>query len=622
MKNQLKEKILEANKAYRNGYPIMDDQTFDDLVEQYEKLVSKDEFNSFRDSLHEKSGKVIHPFIMGSLDKLKYEEPETIEKFIKSKIKTKLNISSKIDGISCRLYYKNGKLVEASTRGDGTKGENISDKIKYVRYVPTRIDTTIPELHIRGELVILNEDFSRLTGFANARNACAGLINRKEFDEEDIENVSFIAYTILGDTYTKSEQFNILEKLDFNVAWHTDITLENVENISNKLFEYATQEFAYETDGLVICDSTYKNELRYRPDNCVAFKINQLAGETTLIDVVFEGPSKDGNHIPVAIFEPIELGGSVISRATLHNLDFIAEKNLKYGSKIKIIKSGDVIPKVIEVTENNEDCTEIELPLICNCCQQPLVRDGVNLRCFNENCKDQIIYQITHFIKKLDVKSASFKTLDNFGIHSFDKLIEFKANPKYKSEVKLYEELYDKVFSKSKKDLLAALNFNGLSEILINKIIDFYGYKSIEDFSFTENNNLPEGVGVILIDKFQMGLQKNLDIINKIVNSSKYHYIEQEHLIDKISNKNGMSICFTGKLNTMGRTEASKLATAQGYEVKSSVTKGLTYLVNNDVNSGSSKNKKALQLGIKIINEDEFLKLISNVENDNNIFYL
>lgn len=624
---KLKKQILAANTAYRDGHPTMDDQTFDDLCESLEKSISIDEYSAFRDSLHELKGKVKHPFIMGSLDKTKAEEPENVKKFIREHISTCMNVSAKVDGISARAHYENGRLMSLTTRGNGEFGESLNDKMNFIKCLHQEISTK-DTIDVRGELVILKNDFDVLNEkydgkFANARNACAGIMNQKEWDKDDVSHVSFVAYTILGKVYPKDQQFNVLKDLGFYVAWNENYTSFFYEKDSfvNKLVEDASQDFPYTTDGLVICDSTYRNEEKYRPDACVAFKLNQQVAETTLIDVEWQGPSKDGVFVGVGILEPIVLGDATIERVTLHNLDFISKHNLMYGSKVKIMRSGDVIPKLIEVVCNDSHCKPIEIPSECMCCGSTLVRDGVNMRCINHSCPEQVVHRLVNFIKKLGVKSASNATLLNFGITSFDKLISFTPNKKYKSEVKLYDELYAKVFSQSKEKLLGAMNFIGLSETLIGKIVSYYGIDAIDSngsitkfIEMTKARPLPNGIGLLTLDAFIDGLPEALDNMHKVINDVRWHWVKasQNESRDNISLKG--SICVTGNLKFGSRSKFLEFAKEHGYESKSGVSKGLTYLINNDINSSSSKNKKAKALGIRILSEDDFMKIINSNE--------
>ena len=359
---ELKDKIASANAAYREGDAVMTDAEYDALLEQYQASVPKDEYEAFARTLHEAKGKVKHPFVMGSLTKYKYEQPETIDQFIDKYCDNGINVSAKVDGISCRLHYENGKLVSASTRGDGYQGEDLTDKIQYVKCVPKilgngKFADEYKSIDIRGELVILKDDFAKMSGFANPRNACAGIMNRKDFLLEDVSCVTFVAYTILGQQFEKDEQFALLEAWGgFKVAWHKDYSSKyyfKVRSLSaaDEFFALVQQDFEYEVDGLVVCDTKYKNEDKYKPDACMAFKTNQLTAVTRIIDIDWSEVSKDGFITPVAILEPVELGGSTICRATLHNLNTLKKLNIDFGDTIKIIKSGDIIPHIISVVQ-------------------------------------------------------------------------------------------------------------------------------------------------------------------------------------------------------------------------------------------------------------------------------
>lgn len=618
----LKDKILRANAAYRAGNPIISDQAYDDICDELQKLLSDEEWTQFRSTLFETAGKVKHPYAMGSLAKFKAEEPENLCVWINEHIKNALNISAKVDGISCRLHYENGKLVSATTRGDGKKGENITDKIFKIRHVPMIVNY-YDSLDIRGELVIFEDDFQGLD-FANPRNATAGIIGRKEITDE-LTQISFVAYTVFGTKFTKKEQFEILERNGFFTAWHKSFTIAELqiktakgfENFNDELRGYVKQGFPYGVDGLVLSDDDYRNEDVLIPENQIAYKINELIGQTTVIDIDWRGPSKDGKIVPVAQLEPIELGGSVVQQCTLHNLDFIDKMGIKFGSVIEIIKSGDIIPKCIRVVENPANVREIEIPDECPCCGSKLKRDGVDLRCMNPNCDAQMNSALTVFIKKFEIKHSAKKQLDNFGIKTIDDLIAFLPNQAYKSEVTLYNELNDKLFSASPEKIFCAMHFKGLAEKQLNKIVTHYGLGWIMSLKLTNNEkeymlgNLPSGIGSKLVDAFWDKLSDAIENTCKITSDSRYHYDEtkDEEVVKNASVANRGSICFTGALETMGRKEAQALAESVGFEIKGGVNKGLTYLVMADPNSNSSKARKARELGTKCISEKEFLAM-------------
>lgn len=356
---ELKTKILDANAAYRAGNPHMSDQEFDALCDALQAQLPEAEWTAFRSRLFETAGKVKHPYPMGSLAKFKYEEPDTLKNWLLDHIKTGLNVSAKVDGISCRLHYENGKLVSATTRGDGTKGENITDKIFKVKYVPKTINTN-EVMDIRGELVIFEDDFQGLD-FANPRNATAGIMGRKEVTD-DLTKISFVAYTVFGTKFTKKEQFDFLEDNYFYPAWHKTIPMNEVNtktkfdffsSFNDELRDYVKQPLPYGTDGLVLSDDSYRNEDVLIPEAQIAFKVNESTAETTLIDVQWTGPSKDGKFVPVGIIDPVEIMGTIISKVSLYNIDFVTKNELIPGSKTTICKFGEIIPGVIKVNGKN-----------------------------------------------------------------------------------------------------------------------------------------------------------------------------------------------------------------------------------------------------------------------------
>lgn len=210
------------------------------------------------------------------------------------------------------------------------------------------------------------------------------------------------------------------------------------------------------------------------------------------------------------------------------------------------------------------------------------------------------------FIKKMGVKDASFKTLRNFGIDSYEKLVAFVPNKKKKSETKLAAELASKVFSRPERGIFCALNIRDLGETLQNRIVDFYGWENVKTPGFAFEG-LPEGIGRVTLDKFVAALPENLKVVEMFAKDVRYSGGQAADVVKKPAPKG--SVCFTGALS-MPRGQASKMAESAGYEVKSSVTKGLTYLVTADPESGSSKNEKAKKYGTKVIGEADFLKLV------------
>lgn len=260
------------------------------------------------------------------------------------------------------------------------------------------------------------------------------------------------------------------------------------------------------------------------------------------------------------------------------------------------------------------------VPTVCPACGTPLKTTDIDVYCPNENCSAQILLGLSLTIKKLEIKNVSTASLENFGIKDFNDLLDFHPNMNYKSQKKFYEELEAKFFHCPEEKLFLAMPFKGLSEILLGKIVDYYSLdfvKSLQNdgqkYEKMLKKGLPMGIGEAFLAKFCENLDKILEILNKITSDGRYQNVP---IVKRNDNKNGKSVCFTGKLETIGRTQAAKLAEKAGFEVKSGVSRGLTYLVTNNVESGSTKAEKAKQFGTQIINEEEFLRMIQTSESD------
>lgn len=359
-------KVKEANEAYRAGNPLMSDQEYDDLLESLKSRMDEDEYEAFVATLNEGTieknidGKVKHPFIMGSMTKIKAEEPEEVKKWVASNIKSAMSISAKVDGISFRCEYKNGKLVLSATRGDGYYGVISTSKVKHVKGIPTTLPNGFTG-NIRGELVCFKKDFEQVKDkYANPRNFVAGAVNRKEEDKkfkaEELGLITFVPYTILGHDYTKVEQFKMLKEMGFQVADNivvdkSKINLNTINDVLFKITSTYVEELPYEVDGIILCDVDWINEDEYRPKAAVAYKQNLGVGVTTLIGIDWGTPSANGKFTPVGILDPFQLCGTTVKRVTLNNISWMESMKVEIGKKVKILKSGEIIPKLIEVLD-------------------------------------------------------------------------------------------------------------------------------------------------------------------------------------------------------------------------------------------------------------------------------
>lgn len=625
--------ILHYNTLYRQGTPEISDAEFDNLLEEYKSLVT-DELNrpnlyvELREKLFSQKGKIKHPFIMGSLEKIKAEEENSAVEWAEKHPSSKYLVMAKIDGISCRLKYEYGHLVEAATRGDGEAGEDILYKMKLIMNIPCYINALkhVKDCNIRGELVITKSAFDVLNEasagkFKNSRNATAGIINRKH-DVEYTKYISFFAYEIMGSAENRHSQLKILKSYALDTVEY--ITCDVLSN--SELLEYyntlTNDGVQYDIDGLVLCPNEYCGENTKIPDNMIAFKANLLKGQSTVIDVDWGTPSKDGKLVPVISISPVDLGGSMIQRVTAYNAEWLKTSKLKYGSDVVIMKSGDVIPKIVEILPEENSSTkkliEIEWPEVCPICDTPTQAVGVDCVCPNKNCIGRLQEQAFQFIRKLGIKNIAKKTLINNNLNSIADIINTDNHTSNLPSIKkFYKDLTSKLYSSDISKLLSCCNFTGISDTLFFKI-----WEIVEDAipvtpdatAFDINiitdklySNLPKGIGMASASSFIESLEDNFKLILPIITSPNYNPIQ---LVKSKRTEYVGSVCFTGSLNTMSRNEASEIAERAGYKVASGVSSKLTYLVTNDKYSNSSKNKKARELNIPVISEEEFLNLV------------
>lgn len=625
--HELKLKLIKTNAAYRLGCPIISDAEYDIILDQFKQAVTEEEYNELRTSLLEKTGEVEHPYIMGSLDKVKSDEEDVgFEKWIKVVKAEELHASAKVDGCSLRLEYKNGELINAVTRGDGYRGTSIYNKALYFAPVSLNIPFTG---HIRGECTLTKTSFRQLcentkTECKNLRNSTVGLVNSKEVPIENVSLLTFIAYEIIGSWQTKADQYQKLIDMQFTVPTNKNISItgRNISEIKNELntfFNTLLTESSYDIDGLVLSPSTNKIfENEYIPKNIIAYKTNQLVKETKLLGVEWN-ISKAGYFSPVALLEPIELGGAMVGRASLYNVENVRNLNLAYGSIVTVCKRGDIIPAIINV--DNTKLTEpkvIHIPTVCPHCNVTLITSGVELRCTNTKCKGQSLLKVTDFIVKIGIENVSTKSLENFGVITFTDLFSWRPDSNYKSQVKFYDEIIKKIFNNSKVNIFTTLDFDGVGSKVINKLIEAFGFDNVINGRIDINGPLPKGIKETTINNFFIPLQDNKLIFDTIISDERYS--EPQIQKSTVNSTNlplvGKSYCFTGSLNTMTRPDAQKRVEELGGKSASGISKTLTYLVTNDTESGSSKNQKAKLLGVKIIDENEFLTHINNVEFD------
>lgn len=640
---ELIEILTKASKAYyQEDREIMSDFEYDKLYDELNAL-EKETGIILSNSPTQKVGhqvlsslkKIRHESPMLSLDKTK--EVNALESFLGN---NKGILSYKMDGLTVVLTYKNGELIQAVTRGNGEIGEDITHNAKFFKNIPLKISFK-EELVIRGEAVISFKDFNiineKLTPedqYKNPRNLCSGTVRQLNSEISASRNVNFIAFALVkangqdfGDD--KESRFKWLENLGFECVERKNVTSANIAE-TVKEFEEKIPSNRFATDGLVLTFSSvaYSQSLGTTakfPRDSIAFKWADELAETTLINVDWN-TSRTGLINPIAVFEPVELEGTTVERASLHNLSIIENLQLGLGDKITVYKANMIIPQVAEdLTKSNN----LEIPAVCPVCGEDTeiiaLRDGKALKCPNPNCKAQRISSLEHFVSRdaLNIEGFSEATIEKFIEKGFiDNYTDIFKLEKYKDEIISMEGFGEKSYT----NLIAAIDKSknvALPNFIYALGINNVGLSNAKLLCKKCNNSLEEirkadfetlisidGFGDVIADSIvkYFGHQKNNDLINDVLNYLNFTATEYNDKDFKLDN---ITFVVTGDVHIYkNRKELQSVIEKLGGKVTTSVSAKTNYLINNDINSSSSKNKKAKELGIPIISEEDFEKMI------------
>lgn len=635
--------LNEASKAYyQQDREIMSDFEYDRLYDELTSL-EKETGIILANSPTQNVGhqvlsslkKVRHESRMLSLDKTK--DVNTLKSFLGDNTGI---LSYKMDGLTVVLTYNNGELVQAVTRGNGEIGEDITHNARFFKNIPLKISFK-NELILRGEAVISFKDFNVINEklnpedkYKNPRNLCSGTVRQLNSEISAERNVNFIAFALVkaenvnfGDN--KNERFKWLENLGFECVERKAVNANNIEE-AVKDFEKQIPNNRFATDGLVLTFSSmeYSQSLGTTakfPRDSIAFKWADELAETTLLEVYWN-TSRTGLINPIAIFEPVELEGTTVERASLHNLSIIDNLKLGIGDKITVYKANMIIPQVAEnITKSNT----LKIPDVCPVCGEDAeiisLRDGKALKCPNPNCKAQRISSLEHFVSRdaMNIEGMSEATIEKFIEKGFisDYTDIFRLE-KYKDEIIAMEGFGEKSYNnmiaaieKSKTPALPnfiyALGINnvGLSNA---KLLCKKCKNSIDEIRKADFDTLIsiDGFGDIIANSIikYFSHHKNNELIDKALEYLTFTDDEENTNELKLEN---MTFVVTGDVHHYkNRKELQANIEQLGGKVTGSVSAKTNYLINNDVNSSSSKNKKAKELGIPIISEEEFLELI------------
>lgn len=631
---ELVDKLNYYTKLYDEGRPEISDKEWDDMYFELQKI-ERESGIYLEDSptqrvnfqVVNKLNKVEHNHPMLSLDKTK--DTNEIQKFIYNNDYIAM---AKMDGLTCSLKYVDGKLVSAETRGNGLVGEDILHNALQVRNIPKRIDFQ-DELVVDGEIICTYENFKEFESeYKNPRNFASGSIRLLDSKESSMRRLSFIAWDCISGLEKVEKLSTKLLKLNvlgFTVVpfmageYSIDDTISTIQSIA--------QEAGYPIDGIVYkYDIISEYEAAGKTDHHfkggLAYKFYDEEYETILRDVEWT-MGRTGVLTPVALLEPINIDGSEVSRASLHNISIMDELGIRYqDTKVMVYKANMIIPQISKALPyEGEIASLINIPVVCPICGEPTIIKGENgvrvLYCSNPSCEGKLINRLDHFFGKkgLDAKGLSKAT--------FEKLIDWGWIENIKDVFKLKE--HKKEWEK----------MQGFGEKSVEKIL-----QAIEDCKSCSLDAIISAAGIPLIGKtvgkdlskrfgsyseFREAVESGFDFtsfggygweMHKAI--SDFDYSELDYIVDNylqikenIKEDNelklkGLTFCVTGKVHIWkNRDSLSAFIESLGGKVTGSVSKNTNYLINNDINSTSAKNKKAQELDIPILSEEDFKKI-------------
>ncbi|HPI39039.1 MAG TPA: NAD-dependent DNA ligase LigA [Ignavibacteriaceae bacterium] len=663
--NELREKISRHDyNYYVLNEPVIPDEEYDFLIKKLEKLEIENPHLITPDSPTQRVGKdltkeskpVSHKFPMLSLantysSEELYEFDKRIKKDLPAGESVEYVVEYKIDGASVSINYTNAKLNKAATRGDGTTGEEITHNIKTIKSVPltlrgiNRYSDSLSDIEVRGEIYMEVESFKKLnqerelTGeklFANPRNASAGTIKLQDPKVVAQRPLSIFVYYLLSENpewNTHYESLILLKELgfrtnsEFKLCRSIDEVLEYCRELEEK-----RDKLPYEVDGAVIKVNSLKQQkllgnIAKSPRWAVAYKFKAKQASTKLKKITWQ-VGRTGTITPVAELEPVFLAGSTISRATLHNFDEIQRKDIRTGDIVIIEKGGDVIPKVVEVdlSKRDKNSKHETPPSNCPVCNSVLYKpeNEVAFYCDNSECPAQVKGRIEHFSSRgaMDIEGLGEALIELFVEKGFLKTYaDIYQLKDYRTEL----TQIDRLGKKSVDNLLAAIEKSKskpFNKVLFALGIRFVGdgvarklttyFKSIDELisaSEEEINSIYEiGPSISKSIKLFFSDSNNLHSVEKLKEAGLKFTSEQKQVEKNFFT--GKTFVLTGGLTTLSRDEASNKIINLGGKTASSVSKKTDYVIAGE--AAGSKFKKAEELGIKILSEDEFISYLNN----------
>ncbi|MCC5914066.1 MAG: NAD-dependent DNA ligase LigA [Balneolaceae bacterium] len=651
---ELRDLISRANRAYyEEAQPFISDREFDEALSELEKLENEFDLGTPDSPTKRVGGKpssdfptVEHPEPLLSLDNTyNADELRDFDRRVRDRLPDEsytYAVEMKFDGASIRLRYEKGKLVIGATRGDGTRGDDITRNIRTIGVIPLKVDSGPSTLEIRGEAYMEKEAFVRLNEyreeqglntFANPRNSTAGSLKMQDPREVARRPIKFFAFDLLLDQQeenrTQASKLELLKSLGFPICNHFEVC-DNIDAVLDVIEKWneIRHELSYEIDGVVI----KVNEERFRetlgstskaPRWAISYKFEAEQASTVLESITLQ-VGRLGKITPVAELKPVELAGTTVKRASLHNEDEILRRDIRPGDTVVVEKAGEIIPQVKSVVNpDRENRPEpFSMPTECPACGEKLVKfEGeVAWRCVNPQCPPQILERIKHFA------SRNAMDIDGLGESVSEQLIQEGLISTYADLYKLTKEQIlplERLAEKSAQNLISAIETSKgqpLDRVIYALGIRFVGrtvardlaaelnsldaLKSATEESLVEIDSIGPKIAESVVSFFSN--EKNLALVESLQHSGVDPKAEKVDTVSAVLE--GKKLVLTGALPNLTRKEATELIEKHGGKTSSSVSKNTDYLLAGD--SAGSKLDKAKKLGITILSESTFREMI------------
>ncbi len=608
-KHELMEKIIYADDRYFNygDSPYSDDE-YDELKEQLRKIDPENPLFTMVGS-NVSGMKMKLPFIMGSLNKVK---PDNVEDWIENHPGPHL-VTEKLDGVSFLIEVLDGKVTWAFTRGDGEYGKIIVDKAKI--FIGDMVKNITGMAFLRGEAMLIGDIYKKL-GFKNRRNGVAGLLNQK--GTKNVEHLVPFFYEVVlwsKKELTEIESFSKLIDWELNIPKYMTSSNLSLESLKDTFYLFKSDD--RDMDGLVISCMNEKRENVKYPKNKVAFKMN-VGGVDAKVKYIKWNVSRTGRVIPVAVIEPVSLGGVIIENVTAHNAKFVYDNKLGKGSIVKIVRSGDVIPYIMSVEKESDEFKYIEF---CPVCNEMLDLSGVDIVCNNPECSTKKYKKVAYFLRTLGAENVTEKTLERLYLDNIRECYEIDEFDiagvdgfGVRSAEIFIEEIENTIKNVKVERLIAAFGIPNVSVKTARLIVDFIKKKTndpeeimqiiFSDYVKSDNLVKIHGIGEKTAELFWKNIRKYESLVDYLYGIGLTFEGENDKKF------NGLKFALTGK-GPFNRGDIVKMIEHAGGSV-GSVTKSTDYLVTSNMESKSGKMKKAQKYGINIIDYEKLMEMMGD----------